>query len=60
MIYRIESTWVMTGVQFIEADTAKEAAKLAENGSLPRPENSEYLSESFEVTETKMEGLGDV
>lgn len=54
MEYRIESTWVMTGVQFIEADTAEEAESKAINGALPMPTTSEYLSESFEVTDVQV------
>ena len=52
MRYRIESTWVMSGVQIIEADNILEAEKLAENGPLPSQVSSEYLSESFEVTDS--------
>ncbi|MBT3578299.1 hypothetical protein HN499_05840 [archaeon] len=54
-IFRIPCTWQMYGTLHIEAESAEEANKIANNPETSLPTNGEYIEDSFETEEEEIE-----
>ena len=53
--YRVPCSWEVYGITMVEAESWDEAISIAESGSLPLPDESSYISDSFRIDEEMVE-----
>ena len=53
--YRVPCSWEVYGITIVEAESWDEAISTAEDGNLPLPDESSYISDSFRIDEEMVE-----
>jgi len=53
--YGVPCSWEVYGTMMVEAESWDEAVNIAENGSLPLPDESSYIGDSFRIDEEMVE-----
>jgi len=53
--YGVPCSWEVYGITMVEAESWDEAISIAESGSLPLPDESSYIGDSFRIDEEMVE-----
>jgi len=47
--WTVNCTWMMSGTDYVEADTAEEAGKIASSPDRPLPSDRNYIECSYQI-----------